>query len=112
VAREFLAILLGITAGVYLGFAVLDGRPVVLAAELAGSALFLSLTLLGLRVSPFFLAGGFLLHGAWDALHHPQMLEIRMAGWFRPACILYDAIIAIYIYVRWRSAAEQARVSG
>lgn len=111
-AREFLAVLLEITAGVYLGFAVLDGRRVVFTVELAGIALFLIFAILGLRMSPLFLAGGFLLHGVWDALQHPRIFEIRMADWHRLACIVYDAIVAAYIYFRWRSTAAPARLPG
>lgn len=111
-AREFFAVVLGITAGVYLGFAALDGRPLILAVEVTGIFLFLTLALLGLRVSLFFLAGGFLLHSVWDALHHPQVFEIRMAEWYRLACIVYDGVLAATIFFRWRSSAGRARLPG
>ena len=101
-AREFLGALLGVTAGVYLGFGLLDGRPRELRIEVAGILLFLGLAVLGLKVWPYFLAAGFFLHGLWDAAHHARGVKTRIVDWWRPSCLAYDWLVSAFIVAWWR----------
>lgn len=48
-ALNLLAVILGVTAGVYLGFAVLDGRARELGIEVAGIIFFAAFAVLGLH---------------------------------------------------------------
>lgn len=95
-----LGLLLALTAGIYMGFAWLDGRRPWLAIEsLVGLAL-LGVALLGLVVHPLFIAAGFVAHVPWDLLHH-KAIQTRIARWVPPACLLYDLGIALAILYWW-----------
>ena len=58
-AVPFLALLLAVTAAVYVGFALSDGRRKAIVAEVAGAAPFLALATLGLwwRIPPLLAVG-------------------------------------------------------
>jgi len=101
-ALGFYAIVLGVTAGVYLGFAVLDGRPRVVALEIAGVLFFILLALMGLQSRPYLLALGFLLHIGWDYAHHPRGLQTAVAPWYAHACVVYDGLVGLFILYWWR----------
>lgn len=78
-ALRLLAVLLAFIAAVYLGFAILDGRPAVIAIESIGAAGFAALAVLALWLAePLFLAVGYLGHGVWDVIHHPRGVDTRM----------------------------------
>jgi hypothetical protein len=62
VALDFLGVVLGVTAGVYLGFAIDDGRRREVAIELIGLAIFITLAVRGIEGRSAVLAAGFLLH--------------------------------------------------
>ncbi|MEL6149836.1 MAG: DUF6010 family protein [Chloroflexota bacterium] len=97
--NDLLAYQLLIIAGVYIGFAVNDGRPVVMAIEVAHLAGFIALTLLGLWISPWFLVVGYFSHGAWDLLHRPSLIQTELARWYPPLCLVYDWIFgAVLIF--------------
>jgi len=101
VAPAFLAVFLGVVAGVYGGFALLDGRRRECLIEICGMALFLLLGMLGLWVSSSFLAAGWLLHGLWDILHHPRAIRTKLVTWYPPLCMAFDFIIGLFILFRW-----------
>jgi hypothetical protein len=101
-AFGFLAVLLGAIAGVYLGFALADGRVRALGTEYVGMAATAALATLGLVVtSPLLLAVGYLGHGLWDAIHRPKGLDTVIPWWYVPLCIGYDAVVGLYILVRF-----------
>lgn len=83
-------------AGVYLGFAVADGRRsalLVQAGELPG---FTALAALAVqRDSPGLLGAGWLAHVTWDALHHRGRGPTRVRSWYPPLCIGYDVAVAV-----------------
>jgi hypothetical protein len=101
-ALGFYAIVLGATAGVYLGFAALDGRRRELGLEIAGIVFFVLLALAGLQGRPHVLALGFFLHILWDYAHHPRGLQTRIIGWYPPACVAYDGLVGAFLLVWWR----------
>ena len=88
-----LAVLLGFIAGIYLGFALLDGRRRYVAIESGFIAVIVSLASLGLLASPLFLGAGYILHGVWDAMHHEARgVATRIVRFWPPfvPCTIYS----------------------
>jgi hypothetical protein len=101
-AFGFLSILLGMIASVYLGFALQDGRQKAFGAEYFGLVLFTAIATIALAErSPELLAAGYFGHGVWDAIHHPRGLDTAMPWWYVPACLSFDAVVAVYVLIRF-----------
>jgi hypothetical protein len=100
-ALVLFAVLLGLTAGVYIGFGMADGRSWEQSVEIGVGLLFFAVAALGLWVSPMVIAGGFLAHIVWDLLHHPRRMGTIVTIWYPPICAMFDMIIAGYIGIRW-----------
>jgi Family of unknown function (DUF6010) len=86
---------LAATGGVYLGFAVADGRRsalLVQSGELLGFAALAALAVQ--RDSPGLLGAGWMAHTTWDALHYGGRGPTRVRPWFPAFCIGYDAALA------------------
>jgi hypothetical protein len=94
-ARLLSAAALAAAGGVYLGFAVADGRRsalLVQAGELLG---FTALATLAVqRDSPGLLGARWLAHVTWDALHHRGRGPTRVRSWYPPLRIGYDVAVA------------------
>ena len=100
-AFAFFAVFLGMIAGVYLGYALNDGRLAAFGAEYLGLVIFGALPVLALVLDePWFLVAGYLGHGAWDAIH-PHAIDTRMPWWYVPACIGFDVVFGVYILFRF-----------
>jgi hypothetical protein len=101
-AFGLLAILLGMIASVYLGYALNDGRLRAFQVEQVGMVGFAALATIALaRGSAGLLALGYFGHGLWDLLHHRRGVEVRMPWWYVPLCLGYDAVVALYVLVRF-----------
>lgn len=97
-------------AFIYLGFSYYYGELSALYAEIIGVILFAILALLAQFLATWILIVAYLVHGLWDLLH-----EIFVAGigggipWteippgYAAFCLVYDVIIAFYIYRRRKS---------
>lgn len=101
-STAILAALLAMIYGVYLGFALLDGRTSALTVESLFIAVGLTLTVCGSLYGPTWIAVGLLLHGLWDVLHH-QRLSFAGAHtvprWYVPFCAIADLLGATAIFV-------------
>lgn len=97
-AQDFYAILLAMIAGVYVGFAVNDGRPHLLVLETVVALGFCALVFVGMWKWPILIAVGYFLHAVWDLLHHPFKLGARVRQWYPPACVIYDVLVGGFIY--------------
>ena len=101
-AFGLLAILLGMIASVYLGYALGDGRLRAFQVEYVGMVAFAALATIALaRGSAVLLALGYFSHGLWDLLHHRRGVDTRMPWWYVPLCLSYDTVVAIYVLVRF-----------
>jgi hypothetical protein len=101
-AFGFLAILLGMIASVYLGFALQDGRVRPFQIEYVGMILFAAVATVALaEESAVLLALGYFGHGIWDAIHHPRTVDTAMPWWYVPLCLSFDAVVGVYVLIRF-----------
>jgi len=99
---DLLALVLALTAGIYMGFGFLDGRPLQKALEVAVGLAFLAAALVGAQGRPLVLAGAWVAHVAWDLAHHPRRgVTTEIARWVPPFCLVYDLAIAAAIVLWW-----------
>jgi len=96
---EHLAIFLAAIAGVYLGFAAMDGRIRNMILETTVVAVFIALAIVGLKFSLLILAFAYFAHGVWDVFHHPKAIDTKIVAWYPPFCAMYDWSIAAFILV-------------
>lgn len=94
--NEILSSLLAGIAGIYVGFALMDGRTEQIIIESIVTVLFIVITLLSRWRSTYILGAGYILHGIWDYLHHSWISTEVMNG-YPTFCSVYDIIIGIYI---------------
>jgi hypothetical protein len=93
-----LAVLLGLIAGVYVGFVIPSGNVTVIVTESVAALAFVGLA----SATPFtahgigLLAVAYFLHGAWDLAHHPGPLG-GAPHWYAGACVAYDWAIGAFI---------------
>jgi hypothetical protein len=98
---DLLAILLAAVGAIYIGSALANDRPGETKLETGAALITILLALGGLWLSPYLLAIGYFLHGAWDILHHPEVIKTRIAKWVPPFCLVYDWLIAAFILLWW-----------
>lgn len=100
---DFLAILLACIAGVYLGFAIADGKMRGLLVQGVNIFFIIALILVSLLIHPYFLAAGYFAHGIWDMVHHSRvgLVRTKVPELYIHACMLYDWIIGAFILLRW-----------
>ena len=95
-ARRLSGATLAATGGVYLGFAVADGRRSALLVQTGELLGFTALAAVGLqRDSPGLLGAGLLAHVIWDALHYGDRGPTRVRSWYPPLCVGYDVALAV-----------------
>jgi hypothetical protein len=102
------ALVLVLIASVYIGFAVADGRPLVIAAESGVAATFFVVAAAAVTGSPWLLVAGLAGHGLKDLWQHRRQF-VANTRWWPPFCLVVDwtaaAIIATEIVagVGWRT---------
>ena len=100
-ALDGYAILLVLTASIYLGSALSQPDRHTLMREAAAAAAFIVLALVGHWTAPRFLIVGYLAYGLWDALHGMRAIRVPLKAWWPPFCLCYDWVVAVLIYLRW-----------
>jgi hypothetical protein len=102
---RFWARALFVAAAIYVGFVLVGDAPTQwLLIEVSGLVLFTTLAVVGLKYSPWVLAGAWFAHIAWDTLLHPQNMAF-VPQWYPPLCIGFDLVVGAYIifvYGRFR----------
>ena len=92
---------LGVTAVMYLLFAVLMGAPRDhVEHELVGTILFGAAAVLGTRRWPALLALGWLVHPAWDLAFHFATGAAYSPGWYAIFCVGIDLPVGGYVAAR------------
>lgn len=101
----FAALLISLIAGVYLGFAVVNGSTREQMIEFGVASLFLVAALLGLAIWPGAIAAAYLAHAGWDFAHHDRahLSLVEIPRWYVPWCAIIDVLIGIGLILVWRA---------
>jgi len=97
-ATTVYALGLSFIAAVYIGFAVADGRPRVLAVETAVAAVFVVVAAVAITVSPWLVVAGLAGHGVKDAVQHRTGF-VDGTRWWPPFCAAVDVVAAALLAV-------------
>ena len=90
------AISLIVIAPIYIGFAVADGRPFVIAVESSVAALFVVVAAAALTGPAWLLVIGLLGHGIKDLWQHRRQF-VTGTRWWAPFCCTVDLVAAALI---------------
>lgn len=102
--KRIYAVGLALAALIYVGLAAMGSASVNWnVVELAGLAVFTLVAVLGLKVSTWFLAAGWAVHGLWDVLLHLRQHTTFVPEWYPVICLGFDLIVAIYIATRFKT---------
>ena len=97
----FFAVILGLMAGVGPGLAMRgpgEGRPTL---QWIAAFFFVGMGLVGLWVTPFVLAGAWLLHGIWSFLHQITGLGDDASEEFFRFSLTFDLVVAGFLTYMW-----------
>ncbi|MDR7136043.1 hypothetical protein J2X06_003261 [Lysobacter niastensis] len=99
----FAAILIALIAGIYFGFAVVNGSSRHQWIEFNVAGLFAVSGLLGLLYWPVLLAVAYFAHAAWDFAHHnrSRLSLVAIPQWYVPWCVVIDVIVGAGLLVIW-----------
>jgi hypothetical protein len=90
------ALSLVIIASIYVGFAVADGRPTVIAVEAAVAGAFVILAAVAIGSSPWLVVIGLVAHGVKDLWQH-RVRYVANTRWWPPFCLVVDWVAAAAI---------------
>ena len=85
-------------AFIYIGFAVADGRPKVIAVESAVTFTFVLIAAAAVTGTPWLLVIGLAGHGVKDAWQHRTQF-VSTTRWWPPFCMSVDFVVAAIIAV-------------
>jgi hypothetical protein len=83
-------------ASVYVGFAVADGRPKVIAVESSVTFAFVVVAAAAITGSPWLLVAGLAGHGLKDLWQHRSHF-VANTRWWPPFCMIVDWVVAAII---------------
>jgi hypothetical protein len=92
------ALSLALIAAVYLGFAVADGRPRVIAVETVVAAAFVVVAAAGVTGPAWLLVAGLAGHGVKDLWQHRRHY-VANTRWWPPFCLVIDWVAAAILVV-------------
>jgi hypothetical protein len=100
----FAAVLIALIAGIYFGFAVVNGSGRDQMVEFNVTGLFAVSGLLGLVYWPLLLPIAYLGHALWDLAHHnrARLSLVRIPQWYVPWCVVIDVIVGVGLLMIWR----------
>jgi len=100
----FAAVLIGLIAGVYFGFAVVNGSPRDQFVEFNVAGGFVVAGLLGLLLWPVALPLAYFGHALWDFAHHnrSKLRLVAIPQWYVPWCVVIDVIVGTGLLAIWR----------
>ncbi len=101
----FAAVLIGLIAGVYFGFAVVNGSPRDQFVEFNVAGGFVVAGLLGLLLWPIALPLAYFGHAAWDFAHHnkAKLGLVAIPQWYVPWCVVIDVIVGAGLLAIWKA---------
>ena len=92
------ALEIALIAAVYIGFAVADGRPKIIAVETVVAGLFVLVAAVGVTASAWVLVAGLVGHGLKDTWQHRTGF-VANTRWWPPFCAAVDFVAAALIAV-------------
>jgi hypothetical protein len=92
------ALLLSLIAGVYIGFAVADGRPQIIAVESVVAGVFVVLAAAGVTATAWLLVAGYAGHGLKDFWQERRQY-VANTRWWPPFCATVDWLVAAVLVV-------------
>jgi hypothetical protein len=92
------ALSLALIAAVYIGFAVADGRPRVIAVETVVAAVFVVVGAAGVTGPAWLLVAGLAGHGVKDLWQHRRQF-VANTRWWPPFCLVIDFVAAAILVV-------------
>lgn len=96
------ALTLVFIAGIYVGFAIMNGRESAFTTEASVAVTFSLLGLGGLLFSAWIIPIGLIGHAIWDMLHHRKShLLAEVPTWYVPFCIVVDVVLALVLVMSW-----------
>ena len=100
----YAAVVIALIAGIYFGFAVMNGSPRDQLVEFNVAGLFSLAGVLGLLLWPVLLPIAYFAHASWDFAHHNrlQLPLVAIPAWYVPWCVVIDVIVGAGLIVIWR----------
>jgi len=100
----FAALLIALIAGIYFGFAVMNGSPRDQMVEFNVTGIFAVVALVGLTAVPILLPLAYFGHALWDFAHHnkSRLSLVSIPQWYVPWCVVIDVIVGAGLLVIWR----------
>ncbi len=92
------ALYISLIAAVYIGFAVADGRPKVIAVEAAVAAAFFLIAAVSVTATAWLLVLGYTGHGLKDYWQHRRQFVVN-TRWWPPFCAAVDWLVALVLVV-------------
>ena len=92
------ALSLTLIAAVYIGFAVADGRPAVIAVESAIAGVFVIVAAAAITGPAWLLVAGLAGHGFKDLWQHRRQY-VANTRWWPPFCLVVDWVVAAILVV-------------
>ena len=92
------ALYISLIAAVYIGFAVADGRPNVIAVEVGVAATFVLIAAIAVTATPWLLVAGYAGHGLkdyWQERHQ----YVANTRWWPPFCAAVDWLVALVLII-------------
>jgi hypothetical protein len=101
----YAAIIIALIAGIYFGFAVMNGSPRDQFVEFTVTGVFALAGLLGLLIWPILLPTAYFAHALWDFAHHNRLKLplVSIPSWYVPWCVVIDVIVGAGLLVIWRN---------
>jgi hypothetical protein len=100
---SYAGVVIALIAGIYFGFAVMNGSPRDQMVEFNVSGMFAIAGILGILLWPVILPFAYLTHAAWDFAHHRRahLPLVEIPAWYVPWCVVIDVIVGAGLIVIW-----------
>jgi hypothetical protein len=92
------AMYISLIAAIYIGFAVADGRPRVLAVEVAVASVFVLIAAVAVTATAWLLVLGYAGHGLKDYWQHRRRF-VANTRWWPPFCAAVDWLVALVLII-------------
>jgi hypothetical protein len=92
------ALAIALVAAVYIGFAVADGRPKVIAVEVGVASIFVVLAAIGVTETVWVLVIAYAGHGFKDLWQHRTHF-VANTRWWPPFCATIDWLVALALVI-------------